>query len=244
MAAIMFVHLLITIKLPHPNNEKIAPATLKEAVVNPFKEFMTRQYAVWILLLVIIYKLSEAFALALNTPFLLRAMGFSLVEVASMSKLLGSLGGLLGCLLGGLLLPKLGQYRSLLYYGFLQMCGSLLFALLVVVGKSHVLMAVSVFAEYFFGGLSSVAFVSFLMSLCNMKYSATQYALLSAVMQIASVVAGPEAAWLVAHFGWFDFYLFTFLIGFPGLILLAWLHRGRVDFSAQYVSADQLTVND
>ncbi len=233
MAALMAVEIVVTLWSPNPDDELAGPRTLKAAVVEPFKEFISRKNAVMILVFIATYKLGEAFALALNTTFLLRGVGFSLIDVGSISKVLGMAGGLLGCMVGGIFLPKLGLYRSLFYFGFLSLVANLLFALLAVVGKNYTLMSLAVFSDYFCGALSGVAFVSFLMGLCNVRYSATQYALFSALMQIGQVIAGPEAALMVSHMGWAKFYVWTFFVGVPSLWILWWLNNGRVNFTAE-----------
>lgn len=236
MALIMLFEILVTYWSPEPENHIEAPHTFIEAVVEPFKEFMSRHYAIWLIVFIIIYKLCDAFALALNTTFLLRGVHFSLVDVGSIGKITGVIGTLLGSLVGGLYYKRLGLYRSLMYFGFLQMSSNLLFAALAAVGKNYTLMAFSMFGDYFCGGLSTVAFIAFLIGLCDRRFSAAQYALLSAVMAIGRVFVGPAAAAMVGHMGWVNFYIVTFFIGFPSLLLLWWLNR-KIDFSARQLAS-------
>ncbi len=231
MAGIMIVEMFITLWVPRVQHELNAPRTLTKAVIEPLREFLSRKNAILILVFIIIYKLSDAFALSLNTTFLLK-LGFSLIDVGSISKIVGVVAILLGSLMGGLLIPRLGLYRALLYFGFLQIASNLLFALLAIVGKSFAIMGSSIFIEYFCGGLSTTAFVVFLTSLCNKRYTATQYALFSALTSIGRVFVGPEAALMVQHIGWVQFYLWTFIFGIPSLMLLMWL-KNRVDFNAE-----------
>jgi len=201
-------------------------------VIEPWKNFLTRPYAIVVLVFIVIYKLTDAFALSLNTYFLLHGVGFTLIEVGSVSKIMYLSGAILGSVLGGVLMPRLGMYRSLMYFGFLQMASNLTFILLVIIGKSITLMAASLFIESFCGGLGTVAFVAFLMSLCDKRFTATQYALLSALSAVGRVFVGPGAAFMVEHMGWVQFYWWTFVIGLPSLAILWWL-RERISFSLE-----------
>lgn len=235
MAAIMAAGMLNTLFAPVPDTENQPTLTFEQAVVHPFKEFMTRKNAIWLLVFIVIYKICDALALSLNTTFLIRAVGFSLVDIGSITKVVGLIASLLGSFLGGVLLPYIGLYRSLMYFGFLQMVSNLSFAVLAIVGKNYFLMAGSIFLDNFCGSLGTVAFVVFLMSLCDKRYTATQYALLSALMAVGRVFVGPVAAGLVESMGWVDFYILTFFVGIPSLILLWWLNR-RIDFSAEQLA--------
>lgn len=240
MASLMATQMIITFFAPTPLYEQAAPQTLTKAVIEPFKEFLNRQNALWLLIFIIIYKICDAFALSLNTAFLIRGVHFSLVEIGSISKIVGVIAIFLGSVIGGMLYPYLGLYRSLMYFGFLQMISNLAFVILALVGKNYVVMATAIFIENFCGSLGTVAFVVFLMSLCNHRYTATQYALLSAVMALGRVFVGPVAAVMVEHIGWVEFYFWTVLIGLPALILLWWLNR-RIDFSAKHLAQVQST---
>lgn len=236
MAGLLVIEMFITLWSPELTKPVGAPTSLSRAIVEPIKEFMTRKNAILILIFIVIYKLTDAFALSLNTPFLIRGLGFSLVDVGTISKTVGLAASLLGSFIGGILFSRLGMYRSLMIFGVLQMSSNLAFALLAMVGKSFIVMGFAVFVEYFCGGLSTVAFVAFLMSLCNRRYTATQFALFSALSALGRVFAGPEAAIMVDHVGWAQLYVWTFVIGIPALLLLWWLNR-RVDFSAEQIAA-------
>lgn len=235
MACLMALELLVTYWSPCPTERIVPPRTLSSAIVEPWKDFLSRKSAVIILIFIVIYKLSDAFAISLNTYFLLHGIGFSLIELGSVAKITFLAGSLIGALVGGLLMPRLGMYRSLMIFGFLQMASNLLFIPLVYIGKSIGFMAFSLFAESFCGGLSTVAFVAFLMALCDRRFTATQYALLSALAAVGRVFVGPEAAFMVEHLGWVQFYLWTFVMGIPSLGILWWL-RQRIDFSAEKVA--------
>lgn len=231
MAGLLAIEILITLWAPRPNKQQqTTPTTIYQSVVAPWQQLLKRDYAWGILLFIAIYHLCDAYALSLNTAFLLRAMDFSLAQVGAISKVAGLSGSLVGGLIGGLLLPYVGLYRSLLWFGLLQMLSNLLYYAMAVAFKGVAFMAVAMFAEYFCGGLVTVASVALLMGLCDQRYSATQYALLSALAALARVFVGPSAGVLVLHLGWANFYLFSVLVGLPGLALLCWL-RHRFDFS-------------
>ena len=103
--------------------------------------------------------------------------------------------------------------------------------MLALIGKNFTFMITAIFSDYFFGGLATIAFVAFLITLCNQQYSATQYAILSAFTVVGRVMIGLLAAYLTNHIGWAPFYLITFFSGFPALFILFWL-RDRIDFNA------------
>lgn len=232
MAALMLASMLITLKSPRPLEYAGSPGTFREAVIEPFREFITRENAIALILFMVLYKICDAFALSLNTTFLIRGVGFSLVDVGSITKIVGLLGALLGSVVGGLLLPRMGLYRALMVFGILQMTSNLSFAVLAIVGKSYSVMAGSVFLDYFCGGLSSVAIVVLLMSLCNKRFTATQYALFSAITALGRIFVGPIAATVVEHIGWVQFYIWSFIIGLPSLLILYWL-KHRIDFAGE-----------
>jgi PAT family beta-lactamase induction signal transducer AmpG len=234
MAALIFIEIFVTLFSPKPQNSVCPPRTMADAVTQPIKEFFKRDGAALIIIFIIIYKLCDAFALSLNTPFLIRGIGFSLKEIGIIYKVVSLVATIVGSIIGGWLMPRLGVYRSLVYFGLLQAASNLSYMALALIGKSYVMTVTAVFAEYFCSGLSSVAIIVFLMSLCDRRYTATQYAIFSAVSAIGRVFVGPGAAAMVTHFGWATFYFLTFLIGIPPLFLLWWMKR-RVDFAAAQV---------
>ena len=230
MALLMLIQIIPTLTAPNPKKPVYSLLTL-HAVVAPFRELLTRKHIVMILLLVLIYKFGDALALSLNITFLMRCVGFTLLELGYSYKLASVIASLLGGFAGGFFMPRLGLYRSLMVFGFLQTVTNLYFMVLALVGKNFPVMIASIFSDYFCGGLSTAAFITFLIALCKQEYSATQYAILSGLMAVSRVVIGPVAAYLVKHMGWAPFYLITFFAGFPALLVLSWL-RKRLDFSA------------
>lgn len=220
MAAMMFVSLLYSYYLPPVLVQETTAITLKSAIVEPIKDFFTREQALWIIVFLLLYRVSDALALSMNVPFLLRGIGFTLLEVGALTKTIGMTALLLGSLIGGVAMSRLGLYRSLLYFGILQALSNLCFVWLALVGKKLVVMSVCVFLENFCAGLGTVALVCLLMSLCDTRYTATQYALLSAVVALTRIVIGPIAAVIVQSVGWLDFYIISCFLSIPALIIL------------------------
>lgn len=231
MGAIFFFLALLTLWAPNPAQKENLPPSLREAITAPCRELFSRKQIVLLLIFVVIYKLCDAMALSLNTTFLIRGVGFTLVEIGAVSKMVGILGALLGSVAGGFLLPKLGLYRALMQFGLLQTLSNLGYAWLAWFGKSMLGMGIAIFGEYFCGGLATVAFVVLLMQLCDKRYTATQYALFSAVASIGRIFIGPLAAVIVKHFGWIDFYILTTVIGFPALFILHYLKKQQAVLS-------------
>jgi PAT family beta-lactamase induction signal transducer AmpG len=227
MAGLMVVGMAATWLAVEPEPVGAPPKTLDEAVAKPFAEFFTRDKALLLLVLVVLYKLGDAFAGNLTTTFLLRGPGFSLTEVGAFNKGFGLAATLAGALVGGALMAKLGLFRALLLFGVLQAVTNLGFMLLAASGKSYALMVAVVGLENLCGGMGTAAYVALLMALCDRRFSATQYALLSALSAVGRVYVGPSAGYMVAAFGWTQFFLFTFLIALPGLALLWWM-RARI----------------
>lgn len=206
MAALIAFEAWVTYWAPKPKTVMLPPS-LKEAVLEPFRDFIRRPYALVLLIFIIIYKLTDSFGLSLTTPFLIRGMDFSLSEVGYIAKSVSIVASISGTLVGGFLFLPLGMFRSLWYFGILQSLSNLSFMILALSGKSYFLMGVALFSDNFCSGLGSVAFVAFLMALCNKEFTATQFALFSALSAVGRVFVGPVAAVVVAHVGWPLFYV-------------------------------------
>lgn len=227
MAGIMLIATLITLFSPPLEQPAAPPQTLSTAIAAPIKEFLSRKYAWSILIFIVLYKFGDAYALSLITAFLIRT-GFSLVDVGSIYKVVGMLATLMGAAAGGVLMTRLSMFRALWYFGFLQAASNLMFMWLAIVGKSFSLMVATIFIESFTGGLATVAFVAFLMALCDRRFTATQFAVLSALSAVGRVFVGPTAGLMQQHFGWVTFFFWSFFLALPGLALLLWL-KNRID---------------
>ena len=227
MAGLMFVGIMAAWLGPEPEDPGIPPKTLQEAVSGPLVEFFSRKGAWAMLALIVLYKLGDAFAGSLTTSFLIRGVGFSVGEVGAINKGMGLAATIVGALFGGALMARLGLFRSLMLYGLLQAVSNLSFMVLAILGKSYSMLVFTIGFENLAGGMGTAAFVAFLMALCNHNYTATQFALLSALASLGRVFVGPTSGILVDEFGWLLFFLVTFLAAIPGLMLL-WKMRENV----------------
>ncbi|MCS6781441.1 MAG: MFS transporter, partial [Geminicoccaceae bacterium] len=181
MAALMAIGMIATWFAVEPEPSGAPPKSLEEAVAKPFAEFFARPGAAALLALVVLYKLGDAFAGNLTTAFLLRGPGFSLTEVGAVNKGLGLAATIAGALAGGALMTGLGLYRALLTFGLLQAVTNLGFVWLAAAGRDYAVMVAVVGLENLAGGMGTAAYVALLMALCDRRFSATQYALLSAL---------------------------------------------------------------
>lgn len=233
MAGFMCIGIIGTLSAPKLKTNKQRPEKIILAFIEPIKEFMSRPRCLWILLVIIFYKFGDAFTLSLSTTFLLRGVHFSLVDLAFINKVGGLLATILGGVVGGIIMTRVRLFSSLMLFGIFQTITNLGYMLLAIVGKSYVVMAFVVIAENFFGGMGTIAFLAFLMALCDQRYTATQFAVFSAIDSIGRIFIGPLAGFMVAHIGWVHFYFWAFIAGIPSLIFLL--------FIKTYI--DKLTIN-
>ena len=231
MAGLMALGVMATLAGPEPELTVTPPRSLQQAVVQPLKEFFSRHAAWLTLLLIVLYKLGDAFAGSLTTAFLILGAGFTSAEVGVVNKGMGLAATIVGVLFGGTLMVKLGLFRSLLVFGMLQAASNLTFMWLASAGKSYQLMMLAVGFENFSGGMGTAAFVALLMALCDARYTATQFALLSALASVGRVYVGPLAGYMTDPKAfavpWTDFFFFTFLAALPG-IWMVWKMRTRI----------------
>jgi len=221
MALMMVPGVIATLLAKEPDLTTEVPRTLEQAVVAPLRDFFNRNNTWLILLLIVLYKLGDAFAASLTTIFLIRGVGFDAGDVGLVNKTLGLLATIIGALVGGVLMQRLSLFRSLMLFGILQAISNLSYWLLSVTDKHLYSMAAAVTVENLCGGLGTAAFVALLMTLCNKSFSATQFALLSALSAVGRVYVGPVAGWFVESWGWPTFYAFSVVAALPGLFLLA-----------------------
>ncbi len=227
MAALMGIGLATSLVAPEPALRATPPRSLRAAVVEPLKDLLSRPGALQLLALIVLYKFGDALAGTLTTAFLIRGVGFSLTDVGAINKALGLVSLLAGGLFGGLLLVRMRLTRALLLFGVLQAISNLSFALLAWAGKSYPLLLFAVGFENLASGMGTAAFVAFAMALCNHSYSATQYALLSALASLGRILFGPVTGGLVEAVGWANFFVLTFVAALPGLWLV-WQMREHI----------------
>jgi PAT family beta-lactamase induction signal transducer AmpG len=220
IAAGMVVGMIVTLLGPEPEGKVSPPFSLQEAVSGPLRDYFTRNAAIPLLLLIVLYKLGDAYAGVLTTPFLIKGIGFSASEVGTINKGFGLVSLIVGAMFGGSLMVRLGLYRSLMSFGVLQAVSNFSFVVLAWIGKSYGMLVFAVAFENLSGGMGTAAFVSLLMAMCNHRYTATQYALLSSLAALGRILIGPTSGYLAETFGWSSFFFVTTLSALPGLWLL------------------------
>lgn len=222
LAALMLCFIVATLRAPS-SHIHYQPRSLRESVLEPLRELLATPKALALLLVVLVFKLGDAFANKLFTPFMMD-VGFSKVEIALAVKSLFTVSTIGGSVLGGLLMVRLGLLRSMLAFGVLQALSNLLYCLLVLTGKSYAVMAAAVVLEHVAGAMGGIALVALIMALCDVRYSAFQYALLSALALLPRYSLGYPAGW-VADLGWYTYFVTSFAIALPGLALVWWKRR-------------------
>jgi MFS transporter, PAT family, beta-lactamase induction signal transducer AmpG len=197
---------------------------LATAVIGPFEDFMRRPYWPAILLFVLGYKLGEAMAGVMAMPLYV-ALGFSLNEIAAVSKLVGFFATIVGALAGGLVTVRLGVVRALIVCGVLQSAGNLFYVLQVIGGHRLDYLALCVAAENVTGAMAGAALVAYLSSLCSPGFTATQYALLSSLAAVGRTLVASTAGVIAERMGWELFFFVTTVATLPALLLLVWIVR-------------------
>lgn len=232
MACAMLVGIVTTLVCREPDVIDGTPKTLYEAVVHPFVEYLQRQDAWLILLFILLYKVGDTMASHMTTPFYL-ALGFSKTEIGAVVKLFGFWAIVAGGLLGGVLMLRFGIYRALWVFGILQAVSTAGFAVLAQIGPSVAGLAGVIAFENLSGGMGTAAYVAFMASLTNRKFTATQYALLSSLMGIPRVLVAAPTGHLAALMGWQGFFILCVFLAIPGLWLLtrfhSWMSADAVD---------------
>ncbi|RKH63675.1 AmpG family muropeptide MFS transporter [Corallococcus aberystwythensis] len=221
MGLLMVVGVVATLLAPEPESVK-PPRKLADAVVRPFVDYFRREYALGVLAFLVLYKLGDAIAASMVTPFYIE-LGFSNTEIGALSKTLGMVATIGGGLLGGVLMVKLSMRRALFIFGAAQGLTNLAFMALALVGKNDLMLAATIAVDNVCTGLGVTAFAAFVMSLCHKSFSATQYALLSALGTIANRLIGSVSGYLATWMGWPTFFAFTAAAAIPALVLLIFL---------------------
>lgn len=205
------------------------------AVISPFVDFMTRPQWLAILLFIVFYKLGDSMA-GVMTGYFMVELGFTNAEIATVGKTIGLLATLLGLVIGGWLIVRLGTLWALWMCGGVQMLSNLMFAVQALVGHDTGILALAVGIENLAGGMGTAAFVAYLTGLCNHAYTATQYALLSAVAAFGRTFLAAPAGRLAEMVDWAPFFLITTVAALPGLAFLLWLtvsHRRTAQNSVE-----------
>ena len=222
-ALFMLPGIAMTLAVSEPLQSKSRPRTLREAVVEPFHEFVTRNgvgAALLVLSFIFLYKLGDSMATALATPFYLD-MGFSKTDIGVIAKNAGLWASVLGGLLGGLWMVKIGINRGLWIFGVVQLVSILGFAWLAWVNRpDRLLLAVVIGFEALGVGLGTAAFTAYIARATDPRYTATQFALFTSLAAVPRTLINATTGWIVERLGWFDFYLLCTALAIPGMALL------------------------
>ncbi|MEN9656556.1 MAG: hypothetical protein RL571_21 [Pseudomonadota bacterium] len=198
------------------------PKTLREAVIEPFHEFMTRhgwRNAMWILAFIFLYKLGDSMATALATPFYLE-LGFSKTEIGVIAKNAGLWPAVFGGIVGGIWMVKLGINRALWLFGVVQVLSILGFAWLATMGADKVALATVIAFEALGVGLGTAAFTAYIARTTDPRYTATQFALFTSLAAVPRTFINASTGWLVEQMGWINFFFLCTALAIPGMLLL------------------------
>jgi PAT family beta-lactamase induction signal transducer AmpG len=226
VAGIMGAFAIATLLAPSPQYRSPPPPSLADSVITPLKELLGTPGTIGIVVLIMVFKIGDAFALKLFTPFLMDT-GFSKTEIALVAKAVLTTSSIVGAIIGGIWMVKLGLFRSMLLFGFMQAVSNLAYYVLAISGKSTALMVTAVAIDNMAGAMGNIAVVALIMALCDPRYSAFQYALLSVLALLPRYSLGGPAGWLADHGGWPVYYIVSFFVGLPGVVM-AWFLRDRV----------------
>jgi PAT family beta-lactamase induction signal transducer AmpG len=222
VGAFMAVGLILTLSIDEPSARPDAPKTIREAVINPFLEFIGRQgpgAALLVLAFLFFYKLGDNMATALQTPFFID-VGFTLTQIGSIAKFASLIAVIVGGLAGGLIMVKLSINRALWIFGAVQIASILGFALLSEIGANPWMLGVAVAFEYLGVGLGTAALVAFIARATNPAFAATQIALFTALAALPRTLANAVTGIIVERVGWTSFFLLCTVLAVPGMLLL------------------------
>jgi MFS transporter, PAT family, beta-lactamase induction signal transducer AmpG len=219
MAICMSIGIATTLFTPEPKQADGTPVTLKAAVIEPFVEYFKRNGAIWMLAFILLYKVGDMMASAITTPFYMD-IGFTKTEIGAVVKLFGIWAIIAGAIIGGTTIVKLGINRSLWVFGFLQAISTAGFVLLARIGHSVLALSGVIAFENFSMGMGSAAFLAFMASITDKRFTATQYALLSSLMAVPRVIISAPTGYLAKIMGWESYFFLCTLIAIPGMLLL------------------------
>ncbi len=234
MAALMGVGIITVLLAGEPASRRAPPKLedrsfkdwVRDAVIAPFADFMKRRGWLTILLFIVLYKFADAFMGVMTSPFYIE-LGFSKEEIAKIVKLYGLIATIAGGFVGGAMVYRIGMLRSLWICGLFQALTNLVFVLLAKAGADINMLALCITLENAAGGMGTAVFVAFMSSLCNLRFTATQYALLSSLAAFGRTWLSTPAGSVAEHIGWEAFFICSTFLAIPGLMLLWWLSRDK-----------------
>jgi PAT family beta-lactamase induction signal transducer AmpG len=219
LAVFMAPSLLFTIFAPAENKHIPIPSNLKEAVVGPLKDFFTRKGAWIMLLFILLYKVGDSMASNMTTPFILD-VGYTKSDIAGVAKTFGMGATILGGILGGTMMLRMNMKWSLVGFGILQAVSTLGFSLLPSLPVSFAALAAVIAFENLASGMGTAAYAAYMGSITNKQFTATQYALLTALMGVPRVILASPTGWMAKMMGWEWFFVVCTVVALPGMLLL------------------------
>lgn len=221
-AAFMTVGIVMTLVIPEVSDDRLAPHTLREAIIEPFREFFGRQgvrHALAVLAFILLYKLGDNMAVALATPFYID-MGFSLTEIGTIAKFSALWASITGSVIAGIVMLKVSINRALWIFGMVQLLTILGYVWLSTVGHSPVGLFVVVSGEYLGVGMGTVALTAYLARETSRAFTATQFALFSSIVVIPRTFANASTGFLIEAMGYTGFFLLCTAVAVPGMLML------------------------
>ncbi|MDO6467661.1 AmpG family muropeptide MFS transporter [Neptunomonas phycophila] len=225
VALFMLVGIGMTLVIKEPDTAARLPTSLKETVTQPFIDFIKRfgwKPAITALCFMFLYKLGDNMATALSTPFYID-LGFELTEIGVVAKSSALWASIVGGILGGLWMIKLGINRALWIFGVVQVVTILGFAALSEIGANSWVLAIVISLEYLGVGLGTAAFTAYIARSTSVAFAATQFALFTALAALPRTFANATTGYIVEAVGWTDFFLICAVLSLPGMVLLWWL---------------------
>lgn len=222
VAAFMVLGILLTLFIKELDTEHNAPKSLKDAIVLPFKDFIQSngvKSAGFTLAFLVLYKLGDNMATALQTPFFID-MGFSKTEIGVIAKTASMIAMTVGIVVGGIVMIKLSINRALWLFGFVQIASILGFAALAEIGHNNYALAIAMGFEYLGVGLGTAAFTAFIARTTNPAFAATQIALFTALAVLPRTFANATTGFIVEQIGWTQFYFLCTALAIPGMLML------------------------
>ena len=220
MAGVLILGVLTTALAPS-EPQVAAPTSLRAAVVEPFRELMSRRSILWVIAFVALYRIGDALAGHFVTPFLID-VDFSNTEIGLVQKGFGMGATIVGVGIGGVLADRIGMWRALLWFGIAQGFANIGYMFLALGEPGLVGLVVAIAADNLCNGLGTAAFVAFLMAQCNTRFSATQYALFTSASTVVGRLLAPAAGVFQSRWGWAIFFAATIAAAVPALAILWW----------------------
>jgi len=222
VALFMIIGIVMTLVIDEAIVEPTPPATMRDAVIEPFRDFIGRaglRPALLVLAFLFFYKLGDNMATALQSPFFID-VGFTLTQIGAIAKIAGLTAAIVGGMVGGLIMVKVSINRALWLFGFVQIVSILGFALLSEIGANPWMLGIAVAFEYLGVGLGSAALIAFMARTTNPAFAATQLALFTALASVPRVFANAVTGVIVEQVGWTNFFLLCTVVAVPGMLLL------------------------